>query len=576
MPLDAELIRAIARDMHGRPDIDEETLRESAARVTALLGKARLVDEQALAPVAPAFSFDPGSITYRTAPVAGAEVWGRLAGSSGGTGYGGATGTTGVTAPPKVDRPAPSPCPEFLWWSAADLAAAIRRRDLSPVEVTRAALDRIAAVDGTLNAFVTVLADEAMAGARRAESVRDPQGPLHGVPLALKDLYETAGIRTTAGSKVLADYVPQRDATTVTRLKAAGAILIGKTATHEFAFGPTTDSPFHGPVHNPWDLAKIPAGSSGGSAAAVAAGMVPLAMGTDTGGSIRMPASVCNLVGLKPTYGRVSKAGILPLSWSLDHAGPITRTVKDAALVLGVLAGQDPLDPSTLPVPVDDYAAAAEQPGDLRGVVIGVPAGWLAPPVDPEVLGLFEVALQRMRDLGAELREVPFPPADVMAFVNRLLALAEAGAYHAPLLKASAADYAPDVRLRMELGQYVSARDYLLGQRLRGEIAREVHAVMAQVDVIVTPTLAIPPATIGQAMWEYGGGVREPVAEAMVRFPAPFSVTGQPCFSLPAGFTASGLPVGIQLVGRVFGEAALVRIAAAYEASLGAWVHPSI
>lgn len=576
MPLDAELIRAIARDMHGRTDIDDATLHETAARVTSLLAKVRLVDEQGLAPVAPAFGFDPNAATYRTPPIVGAQVWAAVAGSAGGTGYGGATGTTGVTVPPEVERPNPTPCPDFLWWSAADLASAIRRRELSPVEVTRAALDRIAAVDKSLNSFVTVMADEAMAAARRAEAAHEPQGPLHGVPVALKDLYETAGIRTTAGSKVLADYVPERDATTVTRLKAAGAIIIGKTATHEFAFGPTTDSPYHGPVHNPWDLSKIPAGSSGGSAAAVAAGLVPLGMGTDTGGSIRMPASVCNLVGLKPTYGRVSKAGILPLSWSLDHAGPIARTVRDAALALGVLAGPDPLDPSTVPVPVEDYAAAAEHPGGLKGVVIGIPAGWLDTPVDPEVLGLFEVALQRMRDLGAELREVPFPAVDVMSFVNRLLALAEAGAYHAPLLKARAADYAPDVRLRMELGQYVSARDYLVGQRLRGEIARQVHGVMAEVDALVTPTLPIPPAGIGQAMWEYGGGLREPVAEAMVRFPAPFSVTGQPCFSLPAGFTASGLPVGIQLVGRVFGEVALVRIAAAYEAALGAPVHPSI
>ncbi len=579
MAIDRDLIAAVARAFHGRNDIDEATLRETAERVESFVTRARLVDEQALRQVPPAISFHAGAEPYRITPQVGAPLYEQVARSSGGTGYGGRTGNTGVAAPPPVERPAPgvSQGPEFLWWSATEMAEAIRRRDLSPVELTRAALDRLAAVDKALNAFITVTADEAMAQARALEN-SEPKGPLHGVPIALKDLFETAGVRTTAGSRLLADYVPSQDGTAVRRLKEAGAVIIGKTATHEFAFGATSDSPYHGPVHNPWDLTKIPAGSSGGSAAAVAAGIVPIAMATDTGGSIRMPAAHCGAVGLKPTYGRVSKAGVLPLSWSLDHVGPISRSVADTALVLGLLAGPDPLDPSAVPVPVDDYLAAAGMAGHgLRGVRIGVPLGWMDDGrVDAEVQAAFVAGLQRLKDLGAEVVEVEFPPADVMTFVNRLLALAEGGAYHAPLIKERAADYAPDVRLRFELGQFVSARDYLVGQRLRTEIARQVHGVMAQVDALVTPTLPIPPAGIGQAMWAFGDGHQEAVVEAMIRYTSPFSVTGQPAFSLPCGFTRTGLPIGLQLVGRPFGEAGLIRIAAAFEAAGGPMPRPSI
>jgi aspartyl-tRNA(Asn)/glutamyl-tRNA(Gln) amidotransferase subunit A len=571
MPIDEQLIAAIAREMHGRTDIDQATLKETAARVATLLAKVRLADEQRLRSVAPAFSFDPGAPTYQTAPQQGAALWEGMARSAGGSGYGGTAGTTGVTA---GDLPALAPPahtaqgPDFLWWSATDLAAAIRSRQLSPVAVTQAFLDRIAAVSPSLNAFSEVMAEEALAQARAAEAATGPTGPLHGVPVAIKDLIDIAGHRTTAGSRVLAENMAHQDATVVTRLRAAGAIIIGKTATHEFAFGSTSDSPFHGPVRNPWDRAKIPAGSSGGSGAAVAAGLVPIAIGTDTGGSIRMPATHCGVVGLKPTYGRVSKAGVIPLSWSLDHIGPLAVSVRDAALVLQAISGADPLDPAALPVPVADYAAYGA-PGDLRGVRIGLPTAWLETPIDQEVRRCFNEAVARLKDLGAEIIDVELPPVDVMTFINRLITFGEAGAFHAPLLKERAAEYAPDVRLRLELAQYVSARDYLLGQRLRAELVRQVSQVMLTVDALVTPVVPIPPAGIGQPMWDYGDGNREPVVEAMVRFCAPFSVTGQPAFSLPAGFTAEGLPVGVQLVGKPFAEAALIRIAAAFEMNDG-------
>lgn len=582
MELDRDLIAAILREMHGRPEVEDAVLTETAQRVKMLLSKLRLADERRLQPVAPAFSFDPAAESYKTDPVVGRALYAAMAAAPGSSGYGGSGGTTGSGAVSPPERPAQPDGPEYLEWPAHRMAEAIARRELSPVELAEAALERISALDPALNAFVTVMADSALAEARRAEARLSkpsggPLGPLHGVPIALKDIYETAGVRTAAGSCILSDYVPQADATPVRRLRAAGAIILGKTATHEFAFGALTDSPFHGPTRNPWDTRRTPGGSSGGSGAAVAAAMVPIAMGTDTGGSIRMPASCCGVVGLKPTYGRCSKAGVLPLSWSLDHVGPIAATVRDAALVLAVIAGPDPADPSALPVPIDDYIAAAEVPPDLRGTRIGVPAAWLdTRRVDGEVLAQFEAGLRRFAELGARVEEVALPEADLMTLVNRLLTLGEAGAYHAPFLKDQARDYAPDVRLRMELGAHLSARDYLLGQRLRGEIAREVHQIMARVDAIALPTMPVYPALIGQPMWEFGSGEREAVVEAMVRFPAPFSVTGQPAFSLPCGLTEAGIPVGLQLVGRPFGEAALIRIAAAFEAAGGVLRRPTL
>lgn len=576
--MDQHLIAALAREMLGRTDIAQEVLAETASRLEGVLAKVRLADEAGLQATVPAISFDPAHPHYQQAPREGAPPWERMAQAGGGTGYGGSMANTGAPAAPSGALRGPSNAkdgPDFLWLSATEMAAAIRRRELSPVELTRATLERLAAVDKQLNAFVTVMADQAMAQARAMEGA-EPRGPLHGVPVALKDLYETAGVRTTGGSRILADNVPTTDATTVTRLREAGAIILGKTATHEFAFGALTDSPYHGPTHNPWDLSRVPGGSSGGSGAAVAAGVIPIAMGTDTGGSIRMPAGCCGIVGLKPTYGRVSKAGILPLSWSLDHAGPLTRSVSDAALVLGVIAGPDPFDPTALPVPLADYFSAAGAQSDLRGIRIGLPEAWLEASLDPGVATCFADGLRRLTDLGAEIVPVTLPPADVMTLVNRLLALSEAASYHAPFLKDRADLYAPDVRLRLELGQYLLARDYLMAHRLRTEMTRHLHAVMADVHALVTPTMPIPSPRIGQPVWEYGDGSREPVGEAMIRYVAPFSVSGQPAFSLPCGFTPQGLPVGLQLVGRAFGEFDLIRIARAFEQAGTAAPRPAL
>lgn len=571
-----DLILQLARDVLGRQNLDRELARETAARLQALLRRIRAVAEERLWTLPPAFAFAPDHPAYRSPPLPGEPVWAGLARSGqGGSGYGGTRGTTGVeTAPPPRLPSGPGPHGDLVEQGLSRLAAAVRRREVSPVELVEAALDRIEALDPTLNAFVLITRERALATARRAEEAllrgEDP-GPLAGVPVAVKDVYEVAGLPTRAGSAALEGYTSAEDAVAVRRLEAAGGALVGKTATHEFAFGPTTDSPYHGPTRNPWDPTRIPGGSSGGSGAAVAAGLVPLALGTDTGGSIRIPAAACGVVGLKPSYGRIPARGILPLSWSLDHAGPLCRCVADAALALQVLAGPDPLDPQAAPAPVPDYRVAAGVGGSagLRGLTLGVPQAWLEDRVDGGVRKAFEAALAVLADLGAAVVPVDLPPADGMMFVNRIITLGEAGAFHAPLLAARAEAYAPDVRARLELGQFLLARDYLTAQRLRGELAREVAQVMARVDALLTPTLPIPAAPIGQGMWTYAGGEQEPVAEALIRFTAPFSVTGQPALSVPCGFTEEGLPVGLQIVGRVFDEPTVLRIGAAYEAAAG-------
>jgi len=382
------------------------------------------------------------------------------------------------------------------------------------------------------------------------------------------------GVPTTAGSRVLADHVARRNATVTERLERAGAVIIGKTATHEFAFGATTDTPFHGPVHNPWNLGHSAGGSSGGSGAAVGAAIVPVALGTDTGGSIRIPAAACGTVGLKPSYGRVSRHGTIPLSWSLDHTGPLAVTVADAARVLEVIAGPDPLDPAAVSAPATGRRAAAREGAErgLEGIRVGVLGRWARDRVHPEVAAAFQRAVEVLAELGARVEEVEedaFPAPGVLALVNRVLALAEGGAYHAATLARRAQDYSREVRVRFELGQFLLARDYLLAQRLRTELARRAGALMERFDVLVAPTLPIPAPRLGQAAWQPEGAEPEPVPEAMIRLTAPFNVTGQPALSVPVGVGASGLPLAMQIVGRPFDEATVVRVGAAYERARG-------
>jgi aspartyl-tRNA(Asn)/glutamyl-tRNA(Gln) amidotransferase subunit A len=450
--------------------------------------------------------------------------------------------------------------------SIAEAGEELRRRALSPVDLTRAYLDRIHRHNGDLLAYITVLGSEAMVAARSAEQeiARGTyRGPLHGIPIALKDLVMTRGIRTTCGSRILGDWVPDTDATVVRRLAEAGAILLGKLNLHEFAYGPTGVNPHYGTSRNPWDPSRMPGGSSSGSGVAVAAGLCAGALGTDTGGSVRIPAALCGIVGLKPTYGRVSRAGVIPLAWSLDHVGPMTRTVTDAALLLQVLAGRDPADPTTADIPVPDYRRAME--GEIRGLRLGLPKDLFFERLDPEVRAAVLAAAQSLEGLGACVEEIPLPRIPHAGPASFAIIASEATAYHEPYLKTRAAEYGADVRSRLTTGQFVLASQYLKAQRARRVLRADVDAALTRVHALLLPTTPIPAPRL-DAREVTADGVTEDVRWWLVRCTRPINVTGHPALSVPCGLTAGGLPIGLQLVGRQFDEATLLRIGRAFEA----------
>ena len=452
---------------------------------------------------------------------------------------------------------------DLAYLSIRELGRSIERRELSPVEVTRATLERIARVDRALNAFITVTADAALDAAARAErAILDGAylGPLHGVPIGLKDLYQTRGVRTTAGTPILADWVPDEDAAAVERLAAAGAVVVGKHNLHEFAFGVTNDNPHYGPTRNPWDRARVPGGSSGGSAAAVAAGLGYAALGSDTGGSIRLPAALCGVVGLKPTYGRVSRHGVLPLAWSLDHAGPLARTVDDVAIVLGAIAGHDPRDPASADRAVPDFAAALD--GRVVGVRIGVLREYLGGDVEPPVVAAVRGALETLAGLGAHLEDVSIPAADHALGASTAVMFAEAAAVHERRLAEHHERYGADVRDRLDLGARLTAVDYLKGQRARRVMQEAFADELGRVDLIATPTVPIVAPTFEEAGSDAARG-------ALVRHTRLFNLLGLPACSVPCGTSPEGLPVGLQLVGRPFDEATVLRVAHAYEQQAG-------
>ncbi|HUP36371.1 MAG TPA: amidase [Candidatus Limnocylindria bacterium] len=441
--------------------------------------------------------------------------------------------------------------------SIAELAARYRRKELSPVEVTRALLDRVERLDGTLNAYVTLTAERALTDARAAEAAlrqgRSPS-PLLGVPVGYKDLYATRGIRTTAGSALLADWVPDADCTCVARLQGAGAVMIGKLITHEFALGIQFPGHRFKPARNPWNTDHIPGGSSSGSGAALAAGLVAGALGSDTGGSIRNPASFCGIAGLKPTYGRVSRAGVVTLSWTLDHTGPMARTVEDCALLLQALAGHDPADPASAREPVPDYRAGLD--GGVRGLRIGVPRDYFMDGVDPEVERAFSAALDVLRRLGAELSEVAIPSIwDTPAFMA--IMLAEAFAYHERDLRTQPERYGEVLREKLMTGALVTGAEYVQAQRLRARLAAEMAGVLQQVDLLATPSHPKPAPSFRAAL---DPGL--PFARSNM---PPFNMAGLPALAVPCGFTASGLPLSLQLAGRAFDEATVLRAGHAYE-----------
>ena len=456
---------------------------------------------------------------------------------------------------------------DLFWSSMTELARLIATKAVSPVEVVRVHLDRIAAHDAALRSYITVCADAALAAAREAEGVLmagRPLGPLHGVPYALKDLYDTAGIKTTGGSKVLADRVPTVDATAVRRLAEAGAILLGKLNMVEFAYGPEGFNPHYGDARNPWDRAthRLTGGSSSGSGAAVAAGLTPGALGSDTGGSIRIPASLCGITGLKPTYGRVSRSGVLPLAWSMDHVGPMTRTAADAALMLTAMAGYDPADASTSVLPVPDYRAALT--GDVKGLRVGLLRGFFLDGAAPEVRSAVETAARTLAAAGAVVDEVSLAQMTSTAPAAFAIVGSEALAYHADTLRARAGDYDPEVARRLKMAAFISGRHYVRAQQVRGLIRADVDAALARRDVLLAPSTPMPAPTVDERQVTLGDGP-SPVRPALIRFTQPFNLSGHPACSVPCGFTAGGLPIGLQIVGRPFDEATVLRAADAFQ-----------
>ncbi|MET9352608.1 amidase [Streptomyces sp. NPDC006617] len=446
--------------------------------------------------------------------------------------------------------------------SLTEASRAVRARELSPAELTESVLARIAAVEGRLGAYVTVAADAALAAAVRAEreiSGSGPRGPLHGIPMALKDLIDAEGIPTTASSHVRAGHVAERDSRVAERLGAAGAVLLGKTHTHEFAYGLTTPQ-----TNNAWDQSRVAGGSSGGSAVAVAAGGATFAMGTDTGGSIRVPAALNGVVGLKPTYGLVPRTGVTSLSWSLDHVGPLTRTVQDAALVLSATAGHDPRDPASVSGPMLDRFPG----GDLRGLKVGVPRNHYFDRVAPEVEESVRGAIERLAELGAELVDVEIPMARYVQAVQWGLMVPEATAYHERSLRATPDLYAADVRILLEAGELTSAGDYLRAQRAR-TMMRDAWARMFDgIDVLAAPTVPMTATEAGQEAVEWADGTTEAVSDSYVRLCVPANITGVPALTLPVGHDRAGLPIGMQLMARPFYDATVLRVGRVYEESV--------
>ena len=457
---------------------------------------------------------------------------------------------------------------ELCGLTVTQASQALRTKDISAVELTQSYLERIEALNPKINAYITVTAERALDDAQRASDeliAGKARGPLHGVPIGLKDLYETAGIRTTGGSKFHADHIPAQDCPAAQRLREAGTILLGKLNTHEYAYGVTTNNPHYGATRNPWNLDHIPGGSSGGSGAAIAAGLATATLGTDTGGSIRMPASVCGVVGFKPTYGRVSKAGVLPLSYLFDHAGPITRTVEDAALMLNAIAGYDPTDATTIRTPVAEYTSALLN--GLQGLRIGVPRTYFFDHLEDDVAVAVEQAIDELRALGAEVRDIDLP--DVGAGVAALfgIVLAEAQEIHAKNMQSHPLDFGTDVHAILT-GEPPDTPTLMQALRQRDALSVAVRNAFESVDLLVTPSTPIVAARIDQETVAYGG-LEEPILMAMIRCTAPFNATGHPALSLPCGFTAAGLPVGLQIVGRTFDEVTVLRAGHAYEQATG-------
>ena len=438
----------------------------------------------------------------------------------------------------------------------AEASDLLRRKQISPVEITRSCLNRIEELNPTINAFITIMHDSAMAQAREAENeirAGNWRGPLHGIPIGLKDLIDTAGVKTTCASALFAERVPTEDAEVVRRLKSAGAVLIGKQNMQEFAYGGTSASSYFGAVHNPWDNERIAGGSSGGSAAAVVTGMCFGALGTDTGGSVREPAAFCGIVGLKPTYGRVSTRGVFPLSPSLDHVGPLCRNVTDIALLLQAIAGYDKLDATSVDWPVESYKDTLNTKPR-----IGIVRRPFFDDLDPEIEIAINEALKQVSHVSTDILEVDLPatPSAVQA--------PEVYAVHSKYFTSSPELYGPWIRERLRQAATVDVVSYVQARQELDRVRRLVPEVFAKVDFLVTPTTPVPPITLREAM-EMSP---DPAGELWLRNTRPFNAYGLPTISIPCGFTQAGLPIGLQISGPHFGEASLLSFAYAFEQTI--------
>ena len=427
----------------------------------------------------------------------------------------------------------------------------LRRKAATPVDLTEACLKRIDQLNPRMNAYITVTREQALAAAREmADEQRRGKwrGPLHGIPIALKDNIDTAGIRTTAASELFKDRIPTEDAEVARRLKSAGAILLGKANMHEFAYGTTSAVTYFKPVHNPWALDRIPGGSSGGSAAATSADMCLGSLGTDTGGSVRIPASFCGVVGFKPTYGRVSCRGVIPLSWTLDHVGPISKTVEDAALLLDVIAGYDQMDPASAEAPVPEYTRALAMP--VAKLRLGLPRTPYFEGLDSDVQKAVEEAINVLAKLTAGASDVTLPPTTGLNLIGP-----EAYAYHAKWIAESPNLYQPATRAILQRSADSKAPAYAESLHKVYLLRREIRKTFSTVDLLITPTMPLPPVTIEASARQ----------SATTRNTSPFDVYGLPAISLPCGFTSAGLPIGLQISGAPFGEPTVLALAHAYE-----------
>ncbi|ANU27596.1 amidase [Planococcus versutus] len=448
--------------------------------------------------------------------------------------------------------------------SIGELAPKLRDKQVSPVEVTSAVLANMDAYDENINAFIRMQKDEAMESARQAEQEIQSgnyRGFLHGIPMALKDIMYFKDEPATMGSEIHKNFVPTYDATVVSKLKMAGVTFHGKLNMHEYAWGATTTNPHYGACKNPWDLTKIPGGSSGGSGAAVAANMTIASLGTDTGGSIRIPAASCGIIGLKPTHGRISKYGCFPLAWSLDHIGPMTKTVFDAALLLEMLGGYDPKDPSSVDRPTQNYSGQLTE--DVKGMVIGIEERYFFNNVDNRVNEAVQHALHQLEKLGARIEPVKIPSLAQAEFAELVTITTEASAIHHDNLIKQPEKFGEDVRFLLEVGELMSGVDYVQAQQIRRKLNLEFAAAFEKVDVLISPTLPFLPSAIGDSVVDINGKSLSFLDE-VIRFTGPGNLTGLPALSIPCG-VKDGLPVGLQIMGPAFQEEKVLNVAYAIE-----------